>query len=174
MRFRALYSLAAISLALAGCVRMPESYPPPEQHAPFRAAGTSLTDFLSMESPELRKFVVKDVVVEEQGPWRWTGPDPELRFALTSTRDRTLVVEFVINDRTFHDTGPVTISFYVNDHLAGQERYTSHGDKSFEKLIPAAWLDNRPETRVRLHVHNVWQSPGGPLGILLKRVGFAQ
>jgi hypothetical protein len=121
----------------------------------------------------LRKAVIKDVVVDEQGPWRWTGREPELRFVLSSVTNRTLIVEFVINDRTFRDTGPVTISFYVNEHLAGQERYTSDGDKVFEKAIPPSWLKGRPETRVRIYVHDAWPSPGGPeLGILLKRIGF--
>jgi hypothetical protein len=147
----------------------------PEQHAPFRASGIPPSEFLAMDHPDLRKSVVKDVTVDEQGPWRWTGPDPELKFVLGSTANRTLIVEFVINDRTFRDTGPVTVSFYVNDRLAGEERYTSDGDKAFEKAIPAEWLSGKPETRVRLHVHNVWTSPGGiKLGILLKRIGFVE
>jgi hypothetical protein len=175
MPYPARYWLAAFSLVVSGaCVRTPDSYPLPQQHNPFLAGGVPASEFLTMDHPDLRKAVVKDVLVDEQGPWRWTGPDPELRFSLSSLRDRTLVVEFVINDRTFRDTGPVTVSFYVNDHLAGQERYTSDGDKSFEKAIPTEWLQGRQETRVHLHVHNVWPTAGGSLGVLLKRMGFAE
>jgi hypothetical protein len=175
MRCLAPYSLvAAISILLAGCLRTPDTYPVPEQHVPFQAAGTPVAEFITMENPELRKFVVRDVVVDEQGAWRWTGADPELRFTLASPYDRTLIVDFVINDRTFRDTGPVTVSFYVNEQLAGQERYITDGDKSFEKAIPAEWLRARPETRVRLHVDKVWPVTGGTLGVLLKRIGFAE
>jgi hypothetical protein len=174
MRYPARFWLAAISLVSVACVRTPDSYPLPQQHNPFRSGGVPSSEFITMDHPDLRKAVVKDVVVDEQGPWRWTGQDPELRFFLSSTRDRTLIVEFVINDRTFRDTGPVTVSFYVNDHLAGEETFKSDGDKSFEKAIASEWLEGKPETRVRLHVHNVWPIPGANLGILLKRIGFAE
>ena len=175
MRFPALYWLAAISLAPAACVRTPDSYPAPEQHAPPNKSDGGAADFLTFDTPAVATSVVKDVFVDEPGPWRWTAADPEVRFALSSNGERTLLVDFAINDRTFRDTGPVTVSFYVNDHLASEERYTTYGDKSYEKRIPAAWLNGRSETRVRLHVDKVWPSPGGrALGILLKRVGFTE
>lgn len=174
MRFPARSSLAAFSLILAGCASTPDSYVPPAQHLPFRSGGIPASQFLSMDHPDLIQAVVKDINVNEQGPWRWTFADPELRFHLPSPDNWTLLVEFVINDRTFRDTGPVTISFYVNDRLAGEERYTSYGDKVFEKLIPAGWLASRTETRVRLHVQPVWPSGGAKLGVLLKRIGFVE
>jgi hypothetical protein len=176
MRFRARCWLAAISLGLVACARTPDSYPVAEQHAPFRAGGLDSLDFVTFDRADLSRWIVKDVLGDEKGPWRWTGADPELRFTLTSTQNRTLIVEFAINNRTFAETGPVGVSFFVNDHLAGAERYTSFGDKSFERAIPAAWLDGRPETRVRLHIDKVWSGPGGgpQLGILLRRAGFAE
>jgi hypothetical protein len=174
MRFPALCWLAACSLMLPDCGRRPSSYSPPEQHLRFRPQGLPRSEFLAMDDPGLPSSVVKDVNVNEQGPWKWTGRDPELRFHLPSSEKWTLVVEFVINDRTFRDTGPVTVSFFVNDHLAGEEQYLSYGDKSFEKFIPAEWLKGHEETRVRMRIHPVWPSNGVNLGILLKRVGFVE
>lgn len=175
MHYPARYWLALISLATAGCVRAPESYPAPEQHFSFGSGGVTPADFVQLDHPGIAKSVLQDIYVDDTGPWRWTGADPELKFELSRGSARALLIDFAISDRTFRDTGPVTISFYVNGHLAGQERYTSFGDKSFEKPIPDDWVQERPETRVRLHIDPVWPSPGGrALGILLKRVGFAE
>ena len=123
MRSPALYWLAAISLVPASCVRAPESYPAPEQHFPFRSGDAGPADFITLDNSVVASSVIKDVFVDEEGPWRWTGANPELRFALSSTANRTLVVDFAINDRTFRDTGALTIGYYVNDHLAARERY---------------------------------------------------
>ena len=174
MRFPALCWLVACSAVLAGCGGGPTRYSPPEQHLRFRPHGLPASEFLAMDDPNLRSAVVKDVNVNEQSPWKWTGRDPELRFHLPSSDNWTFVVEFVINDRTFRDTGPVTVSFFVNDHMAGEEQYTSYGDKSFEKFIPADWLKGREETRVRMRIHPVWPNNGANLGVLLKRVGFVE
>jgi hypothetical protein len=160
---------------LAGCRRSPESYSPPEQHLRFRPQGVTASEFLAtMDDPELPKAVVKDIRLSEPGPWKWTGRDPELRFHLPSVDNWTLVVDLVVNDRTFQDTGPVTVSFFVNDHLAGEERYTSFGDKTFEKFIPPEWLKGRSETRVRMHIDPIWPNNGVALGVLLKRAGFVE
>lgn len=167
--------LAGISLIFAGCVTTPDSYSIPEQHAPFQAQGVPVNEFVIMDHPDAPKSFVKDIVGEESGAWRWTGPEPELRFVLSSAKNRTLIYEFVIHEHTFKDTGPVTVSFYVNDHLAGQETYKSEGDKVFEKGIPAEWLRTGSETRVRARVHPTWRTPtGDTLGILLKRVGLVE
>lgn len=159
----------------AACVRTPDHYPVPEQHFPLRAQTSATAEFIAMGDAAALQAIVRDVNKGEQGAWRWTGADPELRFTLASPTNRTLIVEFAIHDRTFRETGPVTISFYVNGKLAGQEHYTTHGDKSFEKLIPAEWLLAQRETRVRLVIDKPWTSPDGEtLGVLLKRIGFVE
>lgn len=175
MSFPARCWLATISLIVTGCVRTPESYPAPEPHLPFRAHDIGLAEFVSMDDPHVLKYIVKDVNTNEPSAWRWTGGEPELRFTLSSALNRTLLVEFVVHERIFEKTGPMTVTFYVNDRRVGEERYDSKGEKVFEKLIPSEWLAQRPETRVRLQIHNPWVSPeGDTLAILLKRVGFVQ
>ena len=51
----------------AGCTRLPESFPPPEQRAPLTVpqAGT-LGYFLSMADPNADAYLVKDVA--DSGP----------------------------------------------------------------------------------------------------------
>jgi hypothetical protein len=163
--------LSSLVVLLGGCAQAPDTYAVPEQHVPFRPSNT---EFIGAGDPFAQQFFVHDVVPSEGGPWRWTAAEPELRFFLQSTQNRRLVFEFVINERTFKDTGPVTISFFVNKRLLGRETYDSPGEKSFERPIPADWIHSNEETRVMARIENPWHTPEGVLGILLKRVGFVQ
>ena len=167
--------LAALSLAavvLAGCSTAPASYSVPEQHLPFNPLGSARRDYVAAGDLYAPKFFVKDIVPLEGGDWRWTRAEPELRFFLESTQRRRLLFDFNINENTFKDTGPVTISFFVNDRMLGRERYDGPGDHLFEKPVPSDWLRVGEETRVRASIENVWRTPEGPLGILFKRAGI--
>ncbi len=176
MILRARYWRAALSIAAAlpvACVNTPESYSVPEQHQPFRAR-MSDPEYVVAGARDASRFFVRDIRMDA-GLWRWTGAEPELEFTLGSRSDRKLVYEFVIHDATFKHTGPVTISFFVNEKLLARERYDSPGDKKLEKSVPAEWLQGKEKTRVRVQVENTWRSPDGVVfGILLKRAGFVE
>jgi hypothetical protein len=168
---------AALSIAAmlpVGCVRTPDSYAVPDQHQVF-AGHHSDPEYVIAGARDAAKFFIRDIQTHDAGLWRWTGPQPELEFTLSSTTDRKLVYDFVINDTTFKGTGPVTILFFVNDRLLSRERYDSPGDKRFEKLVPREWLQGREKTRVRARIENTWRTADGVLlGILLKRAGFPE
>jgi hypothetical protein len=167
-----LAGLSVTTLWLVGCVNTPESYPAPAQHLPYNPQSAARTDFVAASDIYAEKFFVRDILVSDKGEWRWTRTEPELRFFLDSTENRKLVFEFVINETTFKDTGPVTISFFVNKHLLGRERYDKPGEYAFERPVQSDWLRAREETRVLVRVENPWKTPEGPLGILLKRAGI--
>jgi hypothetical protein len=167
-------ALSIIAICPVGCVRIPDSYPVPEQHQAF-SGGASDPEYVIAGARDANKFFVRDIQTHDAGLWRWTGPEPELEFSLSSTVNRKLVYDFVINETTFKDTGPVTITFYINDRLLARESYDSPGDKKFEKLVPQEWLQDRERTRVRAKIENTWRTPDGVLlGILLKRAGFPE
>ena len=170
--WRAALSFAA--MLLVGCVSTPDSYPVPAQHQSFEG-NVSDPEFVIVAARDATKFFVRDIQAHNSGLWRWTGPEPELQFTLRSTTNRKLVYDFVINDTTFKGTGPVTISFFVNDRLLSRERYDSPGDKKFEKLVPDKWLQGRERILVRARIENPWRTDDGALlGILLKRAGFPE
>ncbi|HYI92668.1 MAG TPA: hypothetical protein VEX68_03925 [Bryobacteraceae bacterium] len=174
MTLQARYWRAALSIAALlpiACVKTPESYPIPDQHQPFRASSAD-PEYVVAGSKDASRYFVRDIRIDA-GLWRWTGAQPELEFTLTSTHNRTLVYEFVINEETFKHTGPVHISFLVNGKLIAREIYDTPGDKKLEKLISEELLQATKKTRVTAHVENTWQSPDGVIfGILLKRAGF--
>jgi hypothetical protein len=158
---------------LLACVHTPDSYPVPEQHRPFRSWQAAATEFVSVADPESDRFLISGFQPREPGILRWTKAEPELQFELASVGDRVLVYEFVVNDKVLREAGPLTLEFFVNDHLISCETYDSPGEKRFEAKIPAGLL--RKETRVRVRVDKTWRSPDGAVfGILLRRAGFAQ
>lgn len=163
-------------LCLVGCSQEPPYYPVPEQRAPLRPSqGTGLLPFVEMSAPEASDHFVKDISPAlEAGTWRWTGPEPTLRFVLDRIQQPKLVVDFAVAAVTFRETGPVTVSFYVNGQLLDRVRYTAPGNKHFEEAVDPSWLQEGQETIVSMRVEPVWVSPtdGNRLGIILIRAGF--
>ena len=86
------------------------------------------------------------------------------------------VIDFALPEVTFKDTGPVTLSFYVNDHLLDSVHYTHSGDEHFEKPVPPEWIPLSQESTVAAAIDKVWVAPsdGNKLGFVLVRMGLTQ
>lgn len=128
-----------------------------------------------MDDPDIENYVIRDVSLGiEAGKWRWTYRRPELRFWLDSTVGQKLVVDFVVAQATLSQTGPVTVSFWVNDQLLGQQYCPKPGDYRFEKPVPASWLRTGAFTIVAAQADKLWVAPadGARLGFILVRAGF--
>jgi len=170
--------LLALMLTLAGCVNIPSTYAPPIERRPVTGYGSSaLASVVSMNDPNANAHIVKDVsATVEGGAWRWAFKRPELRFALAWVKDVNLVMDFAIAKETFDATGPVTISFFVNDRLIEAVRYDQPGTKHYEKPVPADWLRPDAMTTVAAEIDKLYKSPhdGAELGFILSRVGFTQ
>ncbi len=159
-------------MILVACSPVKQAYPVPEQHRPFFPAAMRSMEFVRAGDPREAQFYVRGIAPESTGDFRWTSADPELRFTLQSTRDAVFVFQFSVHERTFAQTGPVPISFYVNGHLLGREEYGSAGDKIFERRVPAEWLAIGQETRVRVEVHKPWRDGDAVLGVIFRSGGF--
>jgi hypothetical protein len=165
--------LSAIAVLISACISTPESYPVPPQHRPFRPQVLTSTEFVGVGASDMSQFIVRDIQAADPGVWRWTGAEPELQFILQSTSDRTLIYEFVVHETTFKDTGPVTITFLVNQRVLAREHYDKPGEKKLEQPVPEDWLQIGKPVRVAARVENCWRAPDGAiLGILFKRAGF--
>ncbi|MBK9171180.1 MAG: hypothetical protein IPM24_27490 [Bryobacterales bacterium] len=174
MRFRG--SLAALAAALAACAPDPPAYPPPIQRPSL--AQPRLGDvgpFVSMADPLSQAHIVRDVShAIEADAWRWTGRNPELRFYLESVEHLRLQCEFAIADQTFGDTGPVTVTYFVNGQRLDVRRYENAGGHEYVHPVPAAMLRAGAMNTVRMQIEPAWISPadGSVLGIILTRAGF--
>jgi hypothetical protein len=130
--------------------------------------------FVAMRDRRANDHIVRDIDRTDRAEWRWTNQRPELRFTLKTVANLKLAMDFIINEKTFAQTGPVTVTFYVNDHLLAKHRYAGPGPQHFEQPVPAEWLKLGDPTLVAAAVDKPYIAPadGVKLGFLLTRAGF--
>ncbi len=141
-----------------------------------RRLTASLRPWVRMRDPNAPAHLLRDVAGLEGNWFRWTGENPELQFVVRPAAAHSLSAEFTINDTVFRQTGPQTVSFYVNGKLLDSTRYTSPGEKVFRKPVPAGWLEPGRITRVGMRIEPPYVAPadGVKLGVVLVTVGFLE
>src|SRR5579863_7930005 len=72
------FSLLVSILLLAGCDRLPESYPPPEQRHPVQGSNPDAM-MVEMSDPDANLHIVKDVYGPSNPSWRWTAQNPTVQ-----------------------------------------------------------------------------------------------
>lgn len=172
--------ICSLALVCTGCTPTPSWYGVPAQHkpivadAPKPAPVTEFGEYVRADENDAERYFVKDVRGLE-GTWRWTATEPEFRFSLKQTnKPRRFHLELGINDRTFKQTGPVTLAVFVNGNEIGRPTFAAFGDHSWDKLVEPSYLLSGVENRVKIQVLNPWQSsdPEVRLGFVLRSVGF--
>jgi hypothetical protein len=166
-----------LSLALCACQSMPETYAPPVQRQPFENFRPYRSSrIVNMSDGDATVRIVRDVDAGLAGSWRWTGQHPTIRVPGGPAEDLLYVIDFTLPEVTFKDTGPVTLSFYVNDRLLDRVRYSSPGVQHFEKPVPAGWVQEDQEATVGAEIDKIWTSPedGQRLGFILTSIGLKQ
>lgn len=156
---------------------MPESYAPPVQRQPFenvRPAHSSR--IVNMSDGDADAHIVRDITGASGDNWRWVNQSPAVRVTVSSSANLRYFIDFTIPDVTFKETGPVSISFSVNDHVLDQARYATPGPHHFEKTVRAEWIDPGKDTILGASVDKVWTAPGdgAHLGFILTRIGLKQ
>lgn len=130
---------------------------------------------VEMSDPDASAHFVHDIVpTSEKVQWYWTGQRPTLKILSVETEGLKLVVDFAIWDEGFRQTGPLELSYFVNDRLLDKVHYDSPGSKHFEKPVPSDWLKTDVESTVAISVDKLYVAPadGAKFGIILTRAGF--
>ena len=71
--------------------------------------------FVNMGDLNATAYIVKDVADgAEAGSWRWARKRPELRFFLETIENLRFTADLSIADTLLKETGPVTISIFIN------------------------------------------------------------
>lgn len=174
-----LWLLLSAGILMASCSSTPVSFTIPAQHQPVEGlfpVSSEYGEMMRAEQADAALHIVKHVRDFEGINYRWTLTEPEFRFTLRSIIGKKLYLQFTINDRTFHQTGPVTLIYEVNGKELERVEYTSAGEKLFEKPVPQEWLKEGRENRVLIRVLNPYKMPDSEerLGFLLHAVGFRQ
>src|SRR5262249_30096536 len=118
---------------------------------------------------------VKDITgVLEANAWRWVGKRPTLRLRPRVNQGLLYSIEFAVPEVEMKDTGPVTMQFYVGDHLLDTVTYKDPGQKKFEKAIPPEWMTPDNDVFLSAEIDKMWTSPdnGAHLGFILTSLGL--
>ncbi len=162
---------------LCGCGDLPEAYPPPSQRPVFEAPISGVR-VLNMADADAETHFVQDISTGLEGnTWRWTGKRPAIRMFPGTAEKLSYAIDFAIPGATFTQTGPVTLSFFVNEHLLDRVRYASPGRQRFEKPVPAEWLDANGYVILNAEIDKLWipaKRDAKPLGFILVSLGLKQ
>lgn len=166
-----------VCVLLTACNRQPEWYPVPEQRKPISLPPpTPGSLIVNMNDPDAAGHFVRDISPAlESETWRWTGKRPTVKILITQTTGLKYVIDFALAGMTLKQTGPVTVSFFVDDKLLDKVRYDTEGNKHFEKAVDPGWLQTGNETEISAELDKVFVAPGDKtvLGLILTRIGFA-
>jgi len=156
---------------------MPEPYAPPVQRQPFEEGRPHrISRIVNMSDGDWTAHVVQDIPPGEPGPWKWTGQKPTVKIVTRTNQGLRYVIDFTLPDATFKETGPVTMTFLVNDRVLDSLHYKASGEQHFEKAVPPEWIEPGKETLVAASIDKVWVAPadGAKLGFILTRIGLSQ
>ena len=167
----------ALSGFLCSCGNLPEPYAPPPQLPVFEAPSSGVR-VLNMADADAETHFVQDIAPSlEANTWRWTGKRPTIRLFPGTTRNLNYSIDFAIAGATFAQTGPVTVAFFVNDHLLDQVHYGAPSRQRFEKAVPRAWLDANGYAVLAAEIDKLWipeKREAKPLGFILVSLGLEQ
>jgi hypothetical protein len=164
-------------LLSASCARQPETYPPPEQRPPLTLPPpTPFGHFVSMKDPNAGAYIVADIADRGPGPWRWAYSHPVLRFFVPAVPRVSFAMDFSLPERTFRETGPVTLTFLVNGAFLDRYRCDDPGEQHYSHSVPSAMVRPNEVNVVAIDPDPVWisKSDGGRLGFILSRAGFTE
>ena len=166
----------SLCLILAfSCGRQQDSYPAPPQRRDFSGPDPKPASYVGMGDPEVDRFIVSGIVLGDSlDGRRWTSERPELRFALDHTANLKLEMNLVVPRVTLRDTGPITVTFFVNGKQLGKLYCPAPDRYTFEAPVPEAWLHAGADNRVVASVDKYWTSSedGQRLGFILSDAGF--
>ncbi len=160
---------------MCACEKQPE-FPVPEQRVPIEIPKALSGRILNMDDPGVERYFVGDILTEPSSSWRWAFRHPAVKIRIRTDRPLKYIVDLAVPEITFRDTGPVTISFLVNNHVLDRVRYTTPGEHHFEKAIPPDWIVVGAENVAGAVIDKLWTAPGdgNQFGFILSRIGLAE
>ena len=120
--------------------------------ARFSRLRSEAARILNMADADAESHFVQDISATlEANTWRWTGKRPTIRLHPRYEAEAGVLIDFAIAGATFQQTGPVTLSFFVNEHLLDRVRYPRSGPAAASKsrFLQNGWTPTRRNARRR-------------------------
>jgi hypothetical protein len=165
-------------MMLSSCERLPDHFPPPEQHPPPHEIASLPLNwmFVDMADPSAPPHFVKDLTEHPHDGWIFTGQSPTIKILTTLTKDLKFRADFTLWDVAFRQTGPVELQFRINQFELAKVRYDSPGPKIFEHAVPPQDLVAGQESTLSITIDKPWISPNDKhvYGFILQRIGLVR
>jgi hypothetical protein len=167
--------LAWLTLLFTACSVEPKVFSPPRQRQALQRASFP-TALVVMRDSAADLRIVKDILGGPGEPWRWTAKRPTIRVPPTDIAGLTYQIQFSVAEATFKFTGPVTVTFLVNDKPLGTLRCDKPGERVWKAPVPPEMLRPNAENTIGAEVDKVWTSPrdGVQLGLILTNIGLVR
>ena len=131
---------------------------------------------VNMTDGDAEAHFVQDISNVAEGNWRWARQRPTVKLKIRTNENLKFTIDFSIAEVTLKDTGPVNLSFYVNDHLLEKVPYAMPGQMHYEKPVPPEWVEPGKDVTLAAEIDKVWiaKGDGAKLGFILTRIGLTQ
>ena len=128
-----------------------------------------------MADPESDRYVVQGFAARSEAPWRWAYDHPVLRFQGPAMVRVRFFMDFAIPERTFRETGPVTLTLSLNGEVFDHLRCSQPGQQQYSHPAPGN-LRRNAMNFVSIDPDKVWVSKedGTKFGFILARAGFSE
>jgi hypothetical protein len=129
-----------------------------------------------MDDPHADLYLVQDLQDHGPGTWRWAYSHPVLRFFVPDVPRLKFTMDFAIPERTFRETGPVTLTLRLNGAVFDRHVCEQAGELHYSQPVPGELLHKGAVNLVAIDPNPVWVSKadGGRLGFILSRAGFTE
>ena len=169
--------LPALCLLLSvGCSSPSGGFPPPPQRPALEVPpGLPVGYFVYMEDPESDRYVVQGFTGRTEAPWRWAYEHPVLRFWGPDFEPVHFFMDFSIPERTFRETGPVTLTLSLNGEVFDRKLCAQAGQQHYSHEAPAVLLRRNAMNLIAIDPDKFWVSreDGAKYGFILARAGFS-
>ena len=109
------------------------------------------------------------------GAWRWAYPHAELRFYLPSNKGWSAKVDFAIAKTILDNTGPQTLTIFVNNNEIDQLRYDHDGNFTWTKPMPDNMLNAAGMNYIRIETDKTAPFENEKqIAFILTRAGFVR
>ena len=169
--------LVTISCGGVSCGGPPDVYAPPTPRKPVDVFGTdSMSSWTAMGSSDAATYIVRDIGSDVQAEaWRWALEHPEMRFFLKSASGWKAKVDYSIAQSLLEKTGPLTLTFLVNNTPIDSVRHDHDGRFTWEKPVPESALMAGGFNYLRIEPDKTAvEATGRPISFILTAAGFVR